>query len=240
MNCEEVEELAGAYALQALPLETMRQVEEHLASCSAHPDIAGLRAIALSLAMAAPEREPPPALRARLMQAIGGESAGATPSVPQMAPSTPARGWSWPRLPSWRWLRPSPYSFAAVLAIAVVALLAWNVLLQISQDGDQETFVRTLADGGVASGRIVYIQEEGVALLTVEGLAPLPAEKTYQVWAISDGGATGIGLFNASANGEATAVMEVDLSGVEVVAITIEPAGGSPQPTTEPVLKAEI
>ena len=33
MKCEEVEELAGAYALEALPAETLREVREHLASC---------------------------------------------------------------------------------------------------------------------------------------------------------------------------------------------------------------
>jgi anti-sigma-K factor RskA len=35
-------------------------------------------------------------------------------------------------------------------------------------------------------------------------------------------------------------VLEVDLSEVEIVAITIEPAGGSPQPTTDLILTAEI
>ncbi len=102
------------------------------------------------------------------------------------------------------------------------------------------TFVRALGDGGAAQGRVLYIQEERVAVITVEDLAPLPADQTYQVWAISDDTATGIGLFNTAVSGDASTAIQFDLSGVKVVAITVEPAGGSPQPTTEPVLQAEI
>ena len=233
MKCEEIEELAGAYALQALPDDVLREVEDHLASCSAHPDIAGLRAVALSLAGAAPEREPPPTLKARLMEAIRRETAGGAQAVAPRAPTARLIPWFRPRFAS--------YALATVLAAVVVGLLTWNLILQVSGDGGEDvTFVRTLTDSGAARGRILYIQEERTALLTVEGLAPLPAEKTYQVWAISDGEPTGIGLFNASESGEASTVIEADLSKVEIVAITIEPAGGSPQPTTEPILKAEI
>jgi anti-sigma-K factor RskA len=232
MNCEEVEELAGAYVLQALPEDTLREVEAHLASCSAHPDIAGLRAVALGLARAAPEREPPPALEARLVEAIRQETAAATAAKPAVAAA---------RLRRWRWPRLSPYALAAVLAAAVVGLLGWNIYLQVSPDGGQDvTFVRTLTDSGGARGRILYIQEERVAMLTVEGLAPLAADKTYQVWAVGEGPPLSIGLFTTAGADEASVVLRADLSQAKAVAITVEPAGGSPQPTTEPVLKAEL
>ncbi len=233
MTCEEIEELAGAYALGALPADTLRQVEEHLVDCSAHKDIADLRSLATGLAWVAAEKEPPPALKVRLMDAIRREA----PGSPEQPPSEEAGSWLS------RWLTPAfrPYALAAVLAIAVAALIGWNVYLQTSDgEGQDVTFVRTLGDGGAAQGRVLYLQEERVAVITVEDLAPLPADQTYQVWAISDGTATGIGLFNTSVNGEASTAIQFDLSGVEVVAITVEPTGGSPQPTTEPVLRAEI
>ena len=233
MKCEEVEQLAGAYALEALPAETLREVQEHLASCSQHPEIAGLRVVAASLAETAPEMEPPPGLKTRLMDTVRNEAAAHA--------VTPAREAhrSWLR----RWLSPpaQPYVLAAALAIAVAVLAGWNVYLQTSDDGGQNvTFVRTLTDGGAAAGRILYVQEEHFAVITVQHLAPLADDKTYQVWAISGAAATGIGLFNTSVNGEASTEIQFDLSGVEVVAITVEPAGGSPQPTTEPVLEAEL
>ncbi len=233
MKCEEVEELAGAYALEALPAETLRDVREHMESCSQHSEVASLHAVASTLPFAAPEMEPPPGLKARLMGAIRQEAAPAAERA-----SREAHG-SWLR----RWLSPPIrlYALAAALAVAVAALAGWNVYLQTSDDGGQDvTFVRTLTDGGAAAGRILYVQEEHFAVITVQHLAPLADDKTYQVWAISDDTATGIGLFNTAESGEASTAIQFDLSGVEVVAITVEPAGGSPQPTTEPVLTAEI
>ena len=132
------------------------------------------------------------------------------------------------------------YALAAALAIAVLGLLGWNIYLQVSPGGGQQTLVRTLTDGGAASGRLIYLPDEKVALINATGLASLPPDRTYQVWAISGDQPASIGLFNVSQSGQAAAVMQVDLSGAQVVAITIEPAGGSPQPTTQPVLKAEI
>ncbi len=233
MKCEEVEELAGAYALEALPAETLREVREHLASCSQHSEVAGLQAVASTLSATAPEMEPPPDLKTRLMGAIRQEAAPAAEGKPHEMDGY------WLR----RWLSPTvrPYVLAAALAIAVAALAGWNVYLQTSDgDGQDVTFVRTLTDGGVAQGRVLYVQEEQVAVITVEDLEPLPADQTYQVWAISGGAATGIGLFNTSESGEASAAIQFDLSEAEIVAITVEPAGGSPQPTTEPVLEAEL
>ena len=36
MSCAEAEDLLGAYALEALPEEEARRVEEHLRSCAEH------------------------------------------------------------------------------------------------------------------------------------------------------------------------------------------------------------
>lgn len=222
MNCQEVEELAGAYALWALPPETIQEIEAHLASCSAHPDIAGLRAMASGLAWAAPSKAPPRRLRARLREAIR-----AQPAVR--------------RFPGWRWPRFAPQALTAGFLLAAIGLLAANLAFQLTKDGGPDvSFVRTFNDGGTASGRILYIQEEKLALISVEGLAPLPAEKVYQVWAISQDQPVGIGLFNVSESGQGLTVMEIDLSDAEAIAITVEPAGGSPQPTTAPILIAEI
>ena len=234
MNCAEIEELAGAYALRALPEETLREVENHLADCTRHPDIAALQAVALGLAAAADEKEPPPALKARLMDAVRREAA-AEGRAAAPAPLRP-RGWSWPA-----WPRLRPYALAAALALVAAGLLGWNVYLQTSDDGGGEaTLIRSLTDGGGARGRIVYVRDEGVAVMTVEGLASLPDDKTYQVWAISEGRPTGIGLFDVPEGGRASAAMQVDLTAVDVIAVTVEPAGGSPQPTTAPVLSTEI
>jgi len=226
MDCEEIRELAGAYALKALPPEILQEVKAHLAGCTAHPDIADLEALAQSLAWTAPEKTPPAALKARLMTAIRGET-------------TEERRTSW--ILAWPWPRLAPQALIAVLMVAVVGLLTWNIVLQISQDDGQGiTFVRSMTDSGAASGRIIYMQEQGTALLIVEGLEPLPSDMTYQVWAIDESGPQGIGLFTTTPTAEGTIVLQVDLSRATSIAITIERAGGSLLPTSAPILSAEI
>ena len=236
MNCDEIEELAGAYALQALPPQTLRQVEEHLEGCSRHPEIAELRSVAASLAWAPEERAPPPELKTRLMDAIRDEAAAASPAAetaPEERPGLLRRLLAAPR---------TPYVAVGALAILVAALIGWNIALQVSDEGGAPAgvSVHALTDGGEANGRILYIAEENVVVMTVSGLDPLPEEMTYQVWAVSGQAATGIGTFNTSGSGEAATFMDVDLTGANAVAITVEPAGGSPQPTSDPVLQAEI
>src|ERR1700674_5285058 len=70
MNCEEIEDLAGAYAFGALPEVQRAAMAAHLASCDRHPEMGELEAVAASLALAAEEMEPPPALKSWLMEAI--------------------------------------------------------------------------------------------------------------------------------------------------------------------------
>ena len=77
MNCNEVEELMGAYVLGALPFESLSDIGEHLLTCANHPDAAELGTVASSLALVAPEREPPPALKTRIMDVVYKE--GSTP-----------------------------------------------------------------------------------------------------------------------------------------------------------------
>ena len=69
MNCDEVEDILGAYALDALPGELSADVTAHLATCSKHPEAAELRAVAGALAFAAPEAQPSAALKTRLLEA---------------------------------------------------------------------------------------------------------------------------------------------------------------------------
>lgn len=226
MICEEVEELAGAYALGALPADELRDVEEHLASCSRHPDMADVRVVAGSLALAAPDAEPPSALKGRLMDAVRRE-----------APPEPFRKSVLTRLERWLPQPLPPYALAGALAGLVLALLIWNISLQSRGD---ETLVRNFSAENAASGSVTYISDDQLAVLSIDNLDTLPVTETYQVWAIAKGKATGIGFLNVADSGAASAVIHVDLSDGQVIAITVEPAGGSAQPTSAPIIQVEI
>ena len=227
MNCDEVEELMGAYVLGALPSESLSDIGEHLLTCANHPDAAELGAVASSLALVAPEREPPPALKTRIMDAVNKES---------RAPVAAARGPS--ILDRLRRLKPTlaaPYALAGVLAVALIAVLLTN------DGGSSEPRTSVINMTGQGEARaVLHVLEDGLITMEAAGLEPLTDDQTYQVWGIESGQPTSLGLLGPAPDGEALGAMRADLSSVDAVAVTIEPAGGSPQPTTTPILAADV
>ena len=74
MNCDEVDEILEAYALEALDLAMSRQVERHLSYCRRHDEeLADLRASASILPLTLAEMAPPRELRERVLAAIDAE-----------------------------------------------------------------------------------------------------------------------------------------------------------------------
>lgn len=87
--------------------------------------------------------------------------------------------------------------------------------------------------------RIITLPESQDAMLVGSGLPALGVEQTYQLWAI-DGAVEGAapvsaGIFDLS-NGEIRAVLRRTDVADPLWAVSIEPAGGSAQPTGEIVL----
>jgi|GEM_PF-5083261 hypothetical protein len=73
MNCDEVRDLTGAYALGSVSPGEKRQIEDHLEDCDLHDEIAGLTATAMGLASASLQLEPPVDLGGRISAAIHSE-----------------------------------------------------------------------------------------------------------------------------------------------------------------------
>jgi hypothetical protein len=88
------------------------------------------------------------------------------------------------------------------------------------------------------SGRVLFDPDAGRGYLWVNALPPDPAGKDYQLWAIIDGQPVSAGVFSVGADGTAL----VPLAGVGpeqkvgAFAVTLEPAGGVPEPSGEMVL----
>jgi anti-sigma-K factor RskA len=233
MNCREFEELAAAYALGAVSTEERVAAEAHLRECERHPEVAEYSAVAAGLAVAAPEKEPPPALKARLMDAV---RAGPAP----LELARPEKQSLLDSIRSWFTPARAGYAMSGVMAVLVAALLVWNISLQ-SDDDDGSGGQVVVHLSGAATGRVMYLPDERIAVMDVTDLEPLPVDQTYQVWAISDGQPVSLGLMSAEPSGHSTAAMvDIDLAGVDELAVTIEPAGGSPLPTSDPVLTGEI
>jgi len=90
--------------------------------------------------------------------------------------------------------------------------------------------------GGVQGDDVLVLASEtaDAALLLPAGLPAAPEGSTWQAWTVSGDEAVSAGVFDVG-EGEAVA-LGGGVSGVEAVAVTLEPAGGSAAPTTDPVL----
>ena len=247
MNCSEAEELLGAYALDALPGDEAAAMRAHLATCEEHAQKAReLASVVVRLPAMADSVQPPQELRYRVMGAIARDAevatAGAAPRPIASAPSAEReeRRSRW-RIADWRgW-----GAVAAVLAIAVAGLLAWNIMLRSDSESGADalangaTGVSTLVsaqDPSQAVGAVVYFGDEDMATVMFDTGQPLDAGHAYQVWRIGGGQPESIGVTAAGPSGPVSIAVPFDSDAGGTIAVTIEPAGGSPQPTTDPIL----
>ncbi len=241
MDHSRFEELKDAFVLGALPEEERREFEEYLA---AHPErraeIEELGTVAGLLALSPQEQEPSPELRSRIMEAVGAEAA---------RPHESRRSW---RALIGQFLGSRNLALGAA-ALLVVGLFSWSMLLRgevqdlqgrvqslqsQSQEGPQMVELGGAGTEQGAQAKVVTLEGDR-AVLVVEDMPPLPEGKTYQIWVIEDDVPKPSGLFKPEQDSVA-AVVEHPVGGGDVIAVTVEPEGGSPKPTTEPMLAAEV
>ena len=271
---------APAYALGALDPDERAAFAAHLAGCAdCRAEVRAYEEVATLLAAAVPPVAPPPALRARVVDAAraAGAPAASGPARPAAAPDMlaaaraardarrphRAAGARWlPWLAAalalvaalgaggrWRGERAARLAAEGALARALAAqrdslagaLAARDSLLAALLDPDVQV-ARLAATGAAPSVRVHWQRRGGVVVLTAAALPVPAAGRTYQLWGIDRGGAPqGLGTFVPAADGGARVVLRVPTgAAMDVVAITEEPAGGSPRPTGAPILSGTL
>ena len=251
MSCDEVTELAGLYVLDALEPAERAAVAKHLAACpNAHEEMAELGSVLPALATAAPAAGAPAALKRRVMDAYRADTAAA---VSPGAPAPVSRPWLESR-------RPGRYGWAAAAtALLIVAVIgAWGVTQAAQADRAQQrtaqleqaiaaltepgSSVAILHGEGPASGAngFAAFPPDGTGYVVLSGLPTAPAGQTYQAWYIVDGQPSSAGLVTVGSDGYAILAGMDAPAETEVVALTLEPAGGSEQPTTQPIVVGQV
>ncbi|WP_265522934.1 anti-sigma factor [Oerskovia flava] len=236
-------DLLPAYALDALDDLERRAVERLLETDpDARVALDEYRDVVAAFTVDAPA---PAHLRSQTLAAV--QDLAAAPTTPFSAPAgAPARRTSpqgAQRAPR-RW-GVALAAVAAVAAFAVPTTLAVqavqeqrslqeqaDVVAQMLADPDARLVAAPVAGGGDAS---VLVSGDH-ALFTTAALPAAGPDEDYQLWVIDDGTISSAGVLTVR-DGATTAL--VDASPGRVVAVTVEPAGGSEQPTTDPVVALE-
>jgi len=144
---------------------------------------------------------------------------------------------------------------AAVLAsmAAAVALIAGGVLVSNTvMDGqanqaqadklalimaapDKQQVTADVAGGGSAT--VAWSNANASSVVMVDGVAVLPSDKVYELWYIDENGARPAGTFSVESDSEdAWRVLDGTMNDGDTIGVTVEPAGGSETPTTDPIL----
>jgi anti-sigma-K factor RskA len=231
MNAD-VHALTGAYVLDAVSADERMVFERHLGDCDAcRQEVSELQETASRLGAAA-AMTPPPRLKSNVMTQIRNVR-----QLPPEAPVVPLRrpGSTWA-------LRLS----AAAAAVLLVVSGVLGVLLVQSKSGtevDPQTAAiasivkagdaRVLNQGDPSTGRVTALMSVSAdrMLLLSDDLADPPSGKTYQAWTI------GAEIKSAGLIEPVDGKVSLEVEGIDVadaVGITIEPAGGSKQPSAPP------
>jgi anti-sigma-K factor RskA len=240
---EELRELIAAYALGAVSAEEAERVREHLTDCDdCRAEANALAETAASLALAVEAEPLPEGFVERVIARVAvpdspAEPAGDAPAelaaVPERPPARrPER--SRPRL-----VHVLAYAALAV-GIAVMAFNLWTLQRESQRERRLlQAIVRYegmwLRGEGEAAGRMVGTRDGG--LFVASGLPKPPSGHTYQLWLIDAAGPRSGGTFEVS-NGVSVVRTEESLDDVQGVAVTIEPAGGSRSPTSDPIISS--
>jgi len=253
MDEQEFAELAAGAALHSLSPADLRAFE---AARLEHPeweqrvDVDAATAAALSEAV--PAVVPPPAVRAALLARLastpqGGQDVDASaPSEAVRREDPRAAAEDAHRAPR-RWTRgilALAASVALLVALGVGAALisdyvnrppAVVALQQIEDAPDAQSATGDIADGGSATAH--WSESVGKAVVVTDGLPQIADDQTFELWFVRDGAPLPAGTFE-SASGTTAALLEGAMEPGDVIAVTVEPQGGSPtgQPSTEPIL----
>ncbi|MFG2468176.1 anti-sigma factor domain-containing protein [Streptomyces canus] len=261
---EDLHSLAAPYALDALEPAERARFERHLKdcdSCAAEVRALSEDAVRLAWSAAAP---PPFAMRDRVLAAvrtIPQEPAGrpepvrARPEPVRARKSQlPPHVWGAQPPPRQRRRRPLfvPFATATAAAALVVASL-FAVQANRTQDeldaqkaqASEIAHVLQAADAAATRGQdaqgrtigVIASASEGRAVVTLSGYSAPPNGRVRQLWLMRPNEQPrSLGLFAADTPLVATGLDKSATS----LAVTVEPDGGSPQPTTQPVVQLAL
>lgn len=240
----ELHTLTGAYALHALAPDERAEFERHLEVCPAcAQEVRELAATTTRLGLAVAVT-PPPALKQQVLRRIATERQ----EPPKVTRESRGAGGG-----AAKGRALSRFALAACLAAAAGfgGVAVWQhqeaqdararasdsrqaseALAAVLAAPDAKIRTGELSDG--ATGTVVVSQARDKAAFIASGMPKPPSGKVYQLWFNDDGTMRDAGLLDPSATSDSV-LMAGSVGAASGMGITLEPAGGSPQPTSDPL-----
>jgi anti-sigma-K factor RskA len=224
INHDEMLDNVASYALGVLPANESAMVQEHLHACRECREEYAFVSPAVTLVACTAQAEPSavsPLLKNRLVRQVG--------RTRRQRP----------------WVAWAGLAAAACLIVAVLVGVG-HLVLQRRLDRDrallsqQRRGIPVLTAPGAKhyrfpNGEVIARGEQ--LYIGMRGLRTLPSDKVYQAWTLAAGSKTMAPsvTFRAGHGGDALVSLPVSAPTIVAVAVSVEPAGGSQQPTTKPI-----
>ncbi|WP_199433332.1 anti-sigma factor [Qaidamihabitans albus] len=256
MTSPDMHTLAGAYALDALDEHERARFRRHLQECPAcSEEVRELQATAGRLGAASAE-EPPPGLKGRVLAEIRetrqqAPSAGPDPQERSRRSAGPPR-----------WLL-GLAAAATVVGLALAGVFGGVALhtqnqLESAQERMEQTReryepvsdlltapdLRTMqAETSIGGSATVLVSQSRNAMMVLGSeLPPHDPGHDYELWMLGPGDELRSAGVLPAPSEPGSLVLAEGVDNTEAVAITVEPAGGSPtgEPSTPPILKVDM
>ncbi len=195
---------------------------------------------------------PRPELRQSTMQAAA-VTRQLRPEVAGDRPAAGSRRWPAGRRIARPWLAGVAAGLMVVLAVAAVLLglhagaMQQRLAAQERRDsamtavlGAHDAVVLTAAVSTGGTATVVMSHQARALVFTASGLARLPGVMSYELWLAGPAGATPAGMLPPGRRGMSGPMVVGGLARGEQLELTVEPASGSRQPTSAPIVRVAL
>jgi anti-sigma-K factor RskA len=109
-------------------------------------------------------------------------------------------------------------------------------LQEIEDAPDAQVATVDVADGGTATAH--WSESVGKVVLVSKGLPEIADDESFELWFVREGTPVSAGTFDPAGEGASTALLDGAMEPGDVIAVTVEPQGGSPtgEPSSEPIV----